>query len=189
MCYRLVIRTVVDSIFTSSKTFSCWDLVMQKLLRHSLPSADSRRAGVSYWRKNAHWVLVNCLGCLPRNSLARLTDRAWNELKCVETPQNTNTNKETVNVAVWNHSQITKSTFKSGNSCIVWTWFLIQTQDRPPLVYMIFRDVTLPPRNRYFVMTFFNINVSLIFTEWRHCLLHTTAQILWVFKRFSRHFL
>ena len=31
-----------------------------------LPSADSRWAVVSYWQKNVHLVLVNCLGGLPR---------------------------------------------------------------------------------------------------------------------------
>ena len=31
-------------------------------------------------------VLVNCLGGLPRNNVARLTDRARNDLKCVEGP-------------------------------------------------------------------------------------------------------
>ena len=30
--------------------------------------------------------LVNCLGGLPRNSVARLTDRARNDLKCIEGP-------------------------------------------------------------------------------------------------------
>ena len=49
-------------------------------------SADSRRAVVSYWRKNGHCVLVNCQGGLPRNSMAKLTDRARNDLKCVEGP-------------------------------------------------------------------------------------------------------
>ena len=35
---------------------------------HSPPSADSRRAVVSYKQKYVHWVLVNCLGLsLPRN--------------------------------------------------------------------------------------------------------------------------
>ena len=29
---------------------------------HSLPSADSRRAVVSYWRKNVHFALVSRLG-------------------------------------------------------------------------------------------------------------------------------
>ena len=44
---------------------------------HSLPFADSRRALVSYWRKNGHWVLVNHLVdiSLPRKSVVRLTDR------------------------------------------------------------------------------------------------------------------
>ena len=41
------------------------------------PSAFSRRAVVSYWRKCVHKVLVNCLGglCLPRKSVVRLTGR------------------------------------------------------------------------------------------------------------------
>ena len=42
------------------------------------PSAFSRRAVVSYWRKYVHEVLVNRLGglSLPRKSVVRLTDRA-----------------------------------------------------------------------------------------------------------------
>ena len=41
------------------------------------PSAFSRRAVVSYWRKHVHKVLVNRLGglSLPRKSVVRLTDR------------------------------------------------------------------------------------------------------------------
>ena len=41
------------------------------------PSADSRRAVVSYWRKYVHEVLVSRLGGLrlPRKSVLRLTDR------------------------------------------------------------------------------------------------------------------
>ena len=41
------------------------------------PSADSRRAVVSYWPKYEHEVLVNRLGglSLPRKSVVRLTDR------------------------------------------------------------------------------------------------------------------
>ena len=41
------------------------------------PSADSRRAVVSYWRKYVHEVLVNRLGgvSLPRKNVVRLTDR------------------------------------------------------------------------------------------------------------------
>ena len=41
------------------------------------PSAFSRRAVVSYWRKCVHEVLVNRLGglSLPRKSVVRLTDR------------------------------------------------------------------------------------------------------------------
>ena len=41
------------------------------------PSADSRGAVVSYWRKYVHEVLVNRLGglSLPRKSVVRVTDR------------------------------------------------------------------------------------------------------------------
>ena len=41
------------------------------------PSAFSRRAVVSYWRKYVHEVLVKRLGglSLPRKSVVRLTDR------------------------------------------------------------------------------------------------------------------
>ena len=41
------------------------------------PSAFSRRAVVSYWRKYVHEVLLNRLGglSLPRKSVIRLTDR------------------------------------------------------------------------------------------------------------------
>ena len=41
------------------------------------PSAFSRRAVVSYWRKYVHEVLVNRLGglSLPRKSVVRLTER------------------------------------------------------------------------------------------------------------------
>ena len=41
------------------------------------PSADLRRAVVTYWRKYVHEVQVNHLGglSLPRKSVVRLTDR------------------------------------------------------------------------------------------------------------------
>ena len=41
------------------------------------PSAFSRKAVVSYWRKYVHKVLVNCIGglSLPRKRVVRLTDR------------------------------------------------------------------------------------------------------------------
>ena len=47
---------------------------------HSPSSADSRRAVVSYWQRNVHYVPVNCLWGLPTNSVVRVTDRAWNYL-------------------------------------------------------------------------------------------------------------
>ena len=47
------------------------------LVSRAHPSAFSRRAVVSYWRKYVHEVLVNRLGglSLPRKSVVRLTDR------------------------------------------------------------------------------------------------------------------
>ena len=51
----------------------------RRLWQHTFvsPSAFSRRAVVSYWRKYVHEVLVNRLGglSLPRKSVVRLTDR------------------------------------------------------------------------------------------------------------------
>ena len=41
---------------------------------HSLPTADSSRAVVSYWRKDVHLVLVNRLGSPSRNSVVGLND-------------------------------------------------------------------------------------------------------------------
>ena len=48
----------------------------------------SRRAVVSYWRRNVHLLLINCLLVrdLPRNSVVWVTDPARNDLKCVEGP-------------------------------------------------------------------------------------------------------
>ena len=55
------------------------DWVRYPVWQHTFvsPSAFSRRAVVSYWRKYVHEVLVNRLGglSLPRKSVVRLTDR------------------------------------------------------------------------------------------------------------------
>ena len=48
----------------------------------SLPLIQEGQLFVSYWRKNVHLVLVNCLGGLPSNSVDRLTDRARNPEQC-----------------------------------------------------------------------------------------------------------
>ena len=45
-----------------------------------------KRAVVSYWRKNVHQVLVNCLGSLPRKSVDRLIVSVRNDKKSVEGP-------------------------------------------------------------------------------------------------------
>ena len=56
-------------------------LKKQSVIAHAVasdsPSAFSRRAVVSYWRKYVHEVLVNRLGglILLRKSVVRLTDR------------------------------------------------------------------------------------------------------------------
>ena len=49
----------------------------QNAYQYKPPSAFSRGAVVSYWRKYVHEVLVNRLGglSLPRKSVVRLTDR------------------------------------------------------------------------------------------------------------------
>ena len=56
---------------STSGTFFRRDLVMKHFYGHSLSSADSRRAVVSCWRMNVHYVLVNCLGGLYRNNVVR----------------------------------------------------------------------------------------------------------------------
>ena len=54
----------------------CWDWSWNLFYGHSLPFADSRMAVVSYWQRNGHWVLVNCLVglSLSRKNGIRLTD-------------------------------------------------------------------------------------------------------------------
>ena len=49
--------------------------LFEALLHFVSPSADSRGAVVSYWRKYVHEVLVHRLGGLPRKSVIGLTDR------------------------------------------------------------------------------------------------------------------
>ena len=63
-------RMVVGSIIGSGNILLSWN----HFYGHSLPTADSSRAVVSYWRKDVHLVVVNRLGRLPRNSAVRLTD-------------------------------------------------------------------------------------------------------------------
>ena len=66
-------------VFTCSVLASQGSWVRYPVWPHTFvsPSAFSRRAVVSYWRKYVHEVLVNRLGglSLPRKSVARLTDR------------------------------------------------------------------------------------------------------------------
>ena len=67
------------SHFFNEKFVSQGSWVRYPVWQHTFvsPSAFSRRAVVSYWRKYVHEVLVNRLGglSLPRKSVARLTDR------------------------------------------------------------------------------------------------------------------
>ena len=66
-------------------TFLGGDWSWKHFYDYYLPSADSRRSVVRYWRNEwALMILVNCLGDLPWNSVDRLTDRARNDLKSVE---------------------------------------------------------------------------------------------------------
>ena len=62
-------RMVAGLILRSS------NIVSWRFLWHSLPTSDSSRAVVSYWRKDVHLVLVNRLGSLTRISVVTLTDR------------------------------------------------------------------------------------------------------------------
>ena len=68
--------TTFSTVFQSNQQGS-W--VRYPVWQHTFvsPSAFSRRAVVSYWRKYVHEVLVNRLGglSLPRKSVVRLTDR------------------------------------------------------------------------------------------------------------------
>ena len=76
---------IAQSVFPFQNNFKNLDpsykmvLDLWDCLQHTFvsPSAFSRRAVVSYWRKYVHEVLVNRLGglSLPRKSVVRLTDR------------------------------------------------------------------------------------------------------------------
>ena len=67
-------------------TLSC-RLGHEKISRAILPLPLIQEEQLSVtWQKNVHLVLVNCLEGLPRNSVVRVTDRARNDLKCVEGP-------------------------------------------------------------------------------------------------------
>ena len=75
LCPKLVIITTLIVLFK----IVCRSWVRYPVWPHTFvsPSAFSRRAVVSYWRKYVHEVLVNRLGglSLPRKSVVRLTDR------------------------------------------------------------------------------------------------------------------
>ena len=60
---------------TGPATFFRGDWSWNHFDGHFLPTADSSRTAVSYWRMDVHLVLVNRLGSLPRNSVIRLTGR------------------------------------------------------------------------------------------------------------------
>ena len=76
------------SSIPTSGTFFRGDFVMKKInSTATLPLLLIQEEQLSVTgEKNVHEVLVNCLGGLPRNSVARFTDRAQNDLKCVEGP-------------------------------------------------------------------------------------------------------
>ena len=68
-CVRLRVRSLGPA------TFFCGDWSWNHFYGHSLPTTESSRAVVSYWRKDVHLVLVNRLESLPRNSVDRSTVR------------------------------------------------------------------------------------------------------------------
>ena len=47
-------QDVVGSILSRHSNILLWRLIMKYFLWYSLPSADSRRAVVSFWQKNVH---------------------------------------------------------------------------------------------------------------------------------------
>ena len=73
-CIELRVNGLLEVFYTSGHSW-----VRHPVWQHTFvsPSAFSRRAVVSYWRKYVHEVLVNRLGglSLPRKSVVRLTDR------------------------------------------------------------------------------------------------------------------
>ena len=68
---RYTYARIPCSILTSGNILS-GSFVMKQFLRPFSPT-DSRRAVVSYCQKNVHYVRVNCVGGLPRNSVDRLS--------------------------------------------------------------------------------------------------------------------
>ena len=72
-------KICIFSAHTTTDPVSQGSWVRYPVWQHTFvsPSAFSRRAVVSYWRKYVHEVLVNRLGglSLPRKSVVRLTDR------------------------------------------------------------------------------------------------------------------
>ena len=61
-------------------TFFRWDLVMNKFLEPLSPFLWFKKDSCQILAKA--WTLINCIGGLPKNSVARLTDSARNDLKC-----------------------------------------------------------------------------------------------------------
>ena len=80
-CWHDTFRTSVHDCSDFSSIFQDCNYIFLIMVtsQHAFvsPSAFSRRAVVSYWRKYVHEVLVNRLGglSLPRKSVVRLTDR------------------------------------------------------------------------------------------------------------------
>ena len=77
---------------SKGRSFFHWNLIMKTFLPPFSPFCWFKKGRtLSVAGERIDNVLVNCLGRLPRNSVARLTDHARNDLKCVEGPQNTYT--------------------------------------------------------------------------------------------------
>ena len=80
-------RMVMGLILTSSKI-----LLLRLVMKYistailSLPLIQEGQLSFTGKRMFTKYVLVNCLGGLPRNSVNRLTDRARIDLKSVEGP-------------------------------------------------------------------------------------------------------
>ena len=83
MCHPTDTQEVVVFILEFGTIFHR-DLSGKYFYGHSLPTAESSKAVVSYWGKYGHLILLNHLRSQPRNSVDRLTDLAQNDLNSVE---------------------------------------------------------------------------------------------------------
>ena len=87
-------RSCHNNTFPRFPVFRCpqgypihsWVLVMKNISTTILSLRLIQERQLSVTGERISTVLVNCLGGLPKNSVARLSDHAQNDLKCVKGP-------------------------------------------------------------------------------------------------------